>query len=42
MKLKFPAKPTTDVLEDEIDYCQKHIHVIEKEEISGLPKVENN
>lgn len=39
MKLKFPAKPTTDVLEDEIDYCQKHIHVIEKEEISGLPKV---
>ena len=32
MKNKFPAKNTTDVLEDEIDYCQKLIDVIEKED----------
>ncbi|NMF01100.1 transposase [Aneurinibacillus aneurinilyticus] len=40
MKDKFPAKTTTDVLEDEIDYCQKLIDVIEKEgSISEYPKV---
>ena len=32
MKNKFPDKNTTDVLGDEIDYCQKLIDVIEKEE----------
>jgi len=38
MKDKFPTKPTTDVLEDEISYCQKLIDVIEKEDsISGYP-----
>lgn len=40
MKNKFPAKNTTDVLEDEIDYCQKLIEVIEKEEsLIQYPKV---
>lgn len=40
MKSKFPAKTTTNVLEDEIDYCQQLINVIEKEErISEYPKV---
>ena len=40
MKEKFPTKPTTDVLEDEIEYCQKLIDVIEKEEILiQYPKV---
>lgn len=40
MKEKFPSKCTTDVLEDEINYCQKLIEVIEKENtISGYPKV---
>lgn len=40
MKKKFPSKITTDVLEDEIEYCQKLINVIEKEEtISEYPKV---
>lgn len=40
MKNKFPAKNTTDVLEDEIDYCQKLIEVIEKEEsLIEYPKV---
>jgi hypothetical protein len=40
MKTKFPAKTITDVLEDEIDYCQKLIHVIENEtRISEIPKV---
>jgi ribosomal protein RSM22 (predicted rRNA methylase) len=32
MKDKFPLKPTSDVLEDEIAYSQKLIGVIEKEE----------
>lgn len=31
LKNKFPTKNTTDVLENEIDYCQKLIDVIEKE-----------
>jgi hypothetical protein len=40
MKNKFPVKNTTDVLEDEIDYCQKLIKVIEKEEsLIQYPKV---
>lgn len=40
MKTKFPAKTTTDVLEDEIDYCQKLINVIEQEySIAEFPKV---
>jgi transposase len=40
MKNKFPAKSTTDVLENEIDYCQKLITVIEKEEnLVQFPKI---
>lgn len=40
MKEKFPAKSTTDVLEDEIVYSQKLIEVIEKEEsLAQYPKV---
>lgn len=40
MKHKFPAKPITDVLEDEIEYCQKLMDVIEKEShILAYPKV---
>ena len=40
MKNKFPVKNTTDVLEDEINYCQKLIEVIEKEEaLVEYPKV---
>lgn len=40
MKEKFPSKTTTDVLEDEIKYCEKLINVIEKEEtLSHYPKV---
>lgn len=40
MKEKFPNKPTTDVLEDEIKYCQDLIAVIEKEEVLvQYPKV---
>ncbi len=41
MKIKFPDKNTADVLEDEIDYCQKLIDVIEKEEnLIQYPKVQ--
>lgn len=40
MKSKFPAKTTTDALEDEIDYYQKLIDVIDKEgKLSDYPKV---
>jgi transposase len=40
MKSKFPTKNTTNVLEDELDYCQKLIEVIEKEEVlTQYPKV---
>src|SRR5665648_515781 len=40
MKDKFPCKTTTDVLGDEIDYCQRLIDVIEKEDIiCEYPKV---
>ncbi len=39
MKSKFPAKTTCDVLEDEIEYCQELIQVIENESsLSGIPK----
>lgn len=40
MKNKFPAKTTTDVLQDEIEYCQKLIDVMDKEgKLSDYPKV---
>ncbi|MBP1966772.1 IS1182 family transposase [Paenibacillus aceris] len=40
IKNKFPAKTTTEALEDEISYCHKLISVIEKEgSISEFPKV---
>lgn len=40
MKAKFPSKSTTNDLMDEIDYCQKLIHVIENEDtIVQFPKV---
>lgn len=40
MKNKFPSKTTTDVLQDEITYCQKLIEVVETEErITQYPKV---
>ncbi len=43
IKSKFPTKTTTNVLEDEIEYCQKLIDVIEKEDyISNYPKVKEN
>ncbi len=40
MKNKFPPKTTTDELADELDYCQKVIDAVEKEEsIREYPKV---
>lgn len=40
MKNKFPVKNKTNVLKDEIDYCQKLIDVIEKEDIlTQYPKI---
>jgi hypothetical protein len=40
MKNKFPTKNTSDILENELEYCQKLIDVIEKEEIlTQYPKV---
>jgi transposase len=40
MKEKFPPKNTKDVLEDEIEYTQKLINIIEKEEkLLEFPKV---
>lgn len=40
MQKKFPAKNSTDTLEDEIHYCQKLIEVIEKENtLSQYPKI---
>lgn len=40
MKTKFPTKTTSDVLEDQIEYCQKLIKVIEEEKvICEYPKV---
>lgn len=36
----FPTKPVTNVLEDEMEYCQQLIAVIEQDErFTGLPKV---
>jgi len=41
LKAKLPAKNTTDVLEDEIAYCQKLIAVVESEGgVCQLPKVQ--
>jgi Transposase domain (DUF772)/Transposase DDE domain len=41
LKSKLPAKNTTDVLENEIDYCQKLIAVLESEGgLCQLPKVQ--
>lgn len=43
MKNKFPTKNATDILEDEIHYCQKLIEVIEKENtISQYPEIKEN
>jgi hypothetical protein len=43
MKGKFPAKTTTDNLVDEINYCQKVIQAVEKEEaIREYPKVKES
>ncbi|MFC5453221.1 IS1182 family transposase [Paenibacillus aestuarii] len=40
LKAKFPVKNTSNVLEDEIDYCQKLIAVLEAEGgICELPKI---
>jgi IS5 family transposase len=40
LKAKFPAKNTSDVLEDEIEYCQKLIDVLEAEGgVCELPKI---
>jgi IS5 family transposase len=40
LKAKFPSKNTSDVLEDEIAYCQKLIDVIEAEGgVCALPKI---
>ena len=40
MKNRFPVKNTSDILEDEIDYCQKLIEVVEKEDtLTQYPKV---
>ena len=40
MKNKFPTKNTMDILEDELEYCQKLIDVIEKEDtLTQYPKV---
>jgi transposase len=42
MKNKFPTKNTTDVLENELEYCQKLIDVIEKEDtLLQYPKVKD-
>ncbi|MFD0698750.1 IS1182 family transposase [Paenibacillus sp. GCM10027628] len=40
LKTKFPTKNTSDVLEDEIAYCQKLIEVVEAEGgVCALPKI---
>lgn len=36
LKEKFPAKATTDVLEDEIKYCQELIEVIDSCQVRGI------
>ncbi|WOV87404.1 IS1182 family transposase [Sporosarcina oncorhynchi] len=41
MKEKFPSKTTSNEVQDELDYCQKVITVIEKEEhIARIPAVQ--
>ncbi|PEA06288.1 IS5/IS1182 family transposase [Bacillus cereus] len=43
MKNKFPTKNATDILENEIHYCQKLIEVIEKENtLSQYPKIKES
>ncbi|AXY06569.1 IS5/IS1182 family transposase [Bacillus thuringiensis LM1212] len=43
MKNKFPTKNATEILEDEIHYCQKLIEVIEKENtLSQYPKIKES
>ena len=43
MKEKFPPKTTTNELADELDYCQKVIDAVEKEEaIREYPKVKKS
>lgn len=43
MKNKFPTKNTTDILKEEIDYCQQLIEVIEKEDtLSQYPKIKES
>ncbi|MES1052391.1 IS1182 family transposase [Bacillus thuringiensis] len=43
MKNKFPTKNATEILEDEIHYCQKLIEVIEKENtLSEYPKIKES
>ncbi|PGS63364.1 IS5/IS1182 family transposase [Bacillus cereus] len=43
MKNKFPTKNATEILEDEIRYCQKLIEVIEKENtLSQYPKIKES
>ncbi|MED3086439.1 IS1182 family transposase [Bacillus toyonensis] len=43
MKNKFPSKNTTDILEEEIIYCQQLIEVIEKENtLSQYPKIKES
>jgi transposase len=40
LKAKFPTKNTSDVLEDEIAFCEKLIHIIETEpRIAHFPKI---
>lgn len=40
MKTAFPVKVTTDVIEDEVRYCQQLVAVIEQDgRFTGLPKV---
>ncbi|MEK3913015.1 IS1182 family transposase [Paenibacillus sp. FSL H7-0331] len=40
MKEKFPAKTAANELTDELDYCRKVIHIVEKEEtIREYPKI---
>ncbi|OUB30665.1 IS1182 family transposase [Bacillus thuringiensis serovar yunnanensis] len=43
MKNKFPPKNTTNILKEEIDYCQQLIEVIEKEDtLSHYPKIKES
>lgn len=42
IKNKFPSKPVTNVIEDEIEYCRQLIAVIEQDgRFTSLPKVSN-